>query len=200
MKSIKMILAAVLVCGAMSVQAQDYYETKHEIGISVGALATSQLINSMEDFATIGTSLGTVSYDNESNVPAIAIDYYYHVTKGVAVGAILGYSGRTQDILIAGKKNGEAKRSTFSLIPTVKFDWLRKKNIGLYSKIGAGVSMMSDSQKYENNSKKQNDTRFHFNFQASLIGFEFGSENFRGFTELGVGQQGMALAGLRYKF
>ena len=38
-----------------------------------------------------------------------------------------------------------------------------------------------------------------FNFQASLLGVEFGGA-FRGFVELGFGEQGIALAGLRYKF
>ena len=36
-------------------------------------------------------------------------------------------------------------------------------------------------------------------FQASLIGAEFGKQ-FRGFAELGVGEQGFLLAGIRYKF
>jgi hypothetical protein len=36
-------------------------------------------------------------------------------------------------------------------------------------------------------------------FQASLIGAEFGKQ-FRGFAELGVGEQGFLLAGISYKF
>ena len=38
------------------------------------------------------------------------------------------------------------------------------------------------------------------NFQASLLGIEAGSEKIRGFAELGAGEQGIILAGLRYKF
>ena len=39
-----------------------------------------------------------------------------------------------------------------------------------------------------------------FNFQVSAIGVEVGSPKFRGFAELGYGEQGIALIGLRYKF
>ena len=40
----------------------------------------------------------------------------------------------------------------------------------------------------------------HVNWQASLLGFEAGSPTIRAFAELGTGEQGIVLAGLRYKF
>ena len=39
-----------------------------------------------------------------------------------------------------------------------------------------------------------------FYFQASLLGIEAGSPTIRAFTELGTGEQGIILAGVRYKF
>ena len=39
-----------------------------------------------------------------------------------------------------------------------------------------------------------------FNFQATAIGVEAGSSHVRAFTELGIGEQGIALAGVRFKF
>ncbi len=211
MKSIKMMMAAILLCGAMSAQAQDYYETKHEFGIAIGGGSNSQILNGMEQFAkvivtTMGT-LGTVkpSYENTSEIPTISLDYYYHLTKGVAVGGIFVINGRTEDMLVNKEKIGEAKRYTFTLMPAVKFDWLRKKYFGMYSKFGLGVSMLSDSQKAVNNhqingAQKQSETRWYVNFQASLLGAEVGSEHIRGFAELGYGEQGIGLIGLRYKF
>ena len=38
-----------------------------------------------------------------------------------------------------------------------------------------------------------------FNFQATFVGVEVGGA-LRGFAELGVGEQGIILAGIRYKF
>ncbi len=200
MKSIKMMMAAILLCGTMSAQAQDYYETKHEIGISIGGASNSQIMNSMENFTAVGASLGTVTYSNKSEIPTFSVDYYYHVTKGVAVGGILAVTGRSQDIMFDGTKSGEAKRTTISVLPAVKFDWLRKKNFGMYSKFGIGLSMLSDSQKKDNGEKLNSDTRWYVNFQASLLGAEVGSENIRGFAELGYGEQGIGQIGLRFKF
>lgn len=39
----------------------------------------------------------------------------------------------------------------------------------------------------------------YFMFQLSVLGAEFGGK-FRGFAELGVGDQGILQAGIRYKF
>ena len=96
---------------------------------------------------------------------------------------------------------GKGKLRNVSLIPTVKFDWLRKKHFGLYSKAGFGMSIMYESQKGENGSDTDyTDTSVIPNFEATLIGAEVGSETWRGFAEYGVGEQGMLCAGLRYKF
>ena len=44
------------------------------------------------------------------------------------------------------------------------------------------------------------DSEIHVNWQASLLGIEAGGPTIRGFLELGTGEQGIALVGLRYKF
>ncbi len=199
-------MAAILLCGsAASMQAQKYYNTKHEFGISIGSASNSQIIDAMEDFTKVivtnTVTFGTVSptYENKSDFPTLSIDYYYHVSKVIGLGGIFSFNSRSQDIYVSGSKYGDAKRTTFSLIPTVKFDWLRKKNIGLYSKVGFGLSLLSDTQKENDGDKLLEETRLYTNFQLSLIGFEFGSEKLRGFAELGVGEQGAAVLGIRYK-
>ena len=49
------------------------------------------------------------------------------------------------------------------------------------------------------NGEKKDENGSYFMFQLSAIGVEFGSQ-FRGFAEVGVGDQGMLIAGVRYKF
>ena len=59
------------------------------------------------------------------------------------------------------------------------------------------------SEKYDSNNNSSNsydDSTIHVNWQASLLGIEAGSPTIRGFAELGFGEQGIILAGLRYKF
>jgi hypothetical protein len=90
-------------------------------------------------------------------------------------------------------------------MPSVKFNWLRKNSWGLYSKVavGASVARFSD-QDYNENGKLTGEKNItndvFFNFQASLIGIEAGNQQVRGFAEVGVGEQGIFLGGVRYKF
>ena len=61
-----------------------------------------------------------------------------------------------------------------------------------------------NDEDYDENGKKTGDKStakdLLFNFQASLIGVEAGGQHLRGFAEFGIGEQGVALAGIRYKF
>ena len=87
-------------------------------------------------------------------------------------------------------------------MPSVKFNWLRRHNWGLYSKLAAGATLRHSSLKEKESvdAKKTTKNQAFFNFQVSAIGFEAGSENVRGFAELGIGEQGVGLAGVRFRF
>ena len=93
-----------------------------------------------------------------------------------------------------GKKIGDLTQSYFTLMPAVKFDWFQSKTFGVYSKLGAGATIRSEK------GGDENESALHFNWQASLLGLELGSHQIRGFVEVGVGEQGIGLVGLRYKF
>jgi hypothetical protein len=87
-------------------------------------------------------------------------------------------------------------------MPSVKFNWLRKKNFGLYSALSAGVMFASVSvegaaKTADPNAKDETVTRFMF--QATALGLEFGG-NLRGFVEAGLGEKGTLCGGLRYRF
>ena len=51
-----------------------------------------------------------------------------------------------------------------------------------------------------NDPNAKDETLAAFIFQATALGAEFGSQQFRGFVEAGVGEKGLLCAGLRYKF
>ena len=71
--------------------------------------------------------------------------------------------------------------------------WFNREHLSLYSKVALGVILGIDS------GDDDNKTSASLGWQASLVGAEFGSA-FRGFIEVGCGEQGIILAGLRYKF
>lgn len=223
---INTLFAAIVIAG-MSVnanaQSNEYYNTRHEFGISVGAGATSEIVSGIADFATIGieAAISTVitggtgtayyTYGDESYIPTISAEYFYHVNKIVGLGGFVAFNGLSRDMYYTWKDNvnnrtvkevsGKAKRENLSIIPAAKFDWLRMKYFGLYSKVGVGITIMHETQKDDKSGGVDySDTSVIPNFQASLLGVEGGSQTFRAFIEGGFGEQGILSAGLRYKF
>ena len=219
---INTLFAAIVIAG-MSVnanaQSNEYYNTRHEFGIAVGSGATSEIISGIADFATIGLEaaistaitggLGTAyyTYGDESYIPTISAEYFYHVNQYVGLGGFVAFNGVSRDMYYTWKDNtnnsthtelsGKAKRQNVSIIPAAKFDWLRMKYFGLYSKVAVGATYMSS--KVTENGVDENNSKVYFMCQVSGIGVEFGGK-LRGFVEAGVGEQGIVLAGLKYKF
>ena len=194
-----LILAAALCMGTLSMNAQKGYEDiRHEVAVGIGVYSNSQWIDDLE---TVTTTFNHVTYDNESYKGPLSVEYFYHMKSWLGVGGIFAYGRHTQDVYYGQLKLGEAKDSYFTLMPAVKFDWLRKKNFGMYSKLAFGTTLRNEKADYESPEKEgYSETTFEVNWQISLLGLEAGSERLRGFLELGTGEQGIGLIGLRYKF
>ena len=193
------LMAAVAMMTAMSAQAQsNVYDTKHEVAISYGIDSNSQIIDAFE---TIGGALVGAKFENDKFFGPISAEYFYHVKNWLGVGGILAYGQNKQDVFLLGDKDGVSKNTYLTLMPAVKFDWLRKKHFGMYSKLAVGATLRNE--KYDSDdpsSKDDSDSEVYVNWQASLLGMEFGGPTIRGFLELGTGEQGIILAGVRYKF
>ena len=194
-KTILGMFAAILLSGtSLSVQAQEY-ETKHEIGISYGALSNSQYLDVLEDMLAAPFS-GKTDLKNEKFFGPLSVEYFYHVSKVVGVGGIFVYGQKTGDLYVDGQVKGENTNHYLTLMPAMKLDWLRKQNFGMYSKLAVGAAYRME----KNDAIDYKETGMHMNWQVSLLGLEAGSPTVRGFVELGMGEQGVLLAGLRYKF
>ena len=198
MKRIFMIIAVAMMT-AMSASAQNGYdETKHEIGITYGLGSNSEIIDAFEN---VGGALVGARFENEKYFGALSVEYFYHAKNWLGVGGIFAYGQCEQDVYLLGSKDGVSKNSYLTLMPAVKFDWLRKKNFGMYSKFAFGATLRNEKYESESaSSKNSNDNELHVNWQASLLGIEAGGPTVRGFLELGTGEQGIALIGVRYKF
>ena len=192
-------MAAVAMMAAMNVSAQNGYdETKHEVAVSYGLWSNSEI---MDAFETIGGALVGAKFENESFTGPISAEYFYHVKNWLGVGGILAYGQNEQDVFLSREKDGVIKNTYVTLMPAVKFDWLHKKHFGVYSKLAFGATLRNEKFTSDSNSRKDDsDSEVHVNWQASLLGMEFGGPTIRGFLELGTGEQGIALVGLRYKF
>lgn len=198
-KQMKWMIAAILLCGTVqSVQAQSD-DIKHEIGVSYGG-------GPLSTWARIGTAiadaifepLGGAKYENTSFFGPLSGEYFYHLDPSVGVGAIVCFSQDNDDILIKGQKAGDRTTKFYTFMPAVKWDYLRREHFGMYLKAGAGYSWERVNETY--NGMDETSSSGMFNFQVSLLGLEAGNQNLRGFFELGFGEQGVVLAGARYKF
>jgi len=179
----KMMMIATMMVAALTASAQDD-DLKNEIGVYYGFGSASDIVS------TVATSISSAfSHSDQSGFwGPVGVEYYYHVTPVVGVGAMAS---------IAGCKwggNSENKTKYYTVMPAVKFNWLRKTHFGIYSGLAAGVMIVSDSYKDESKSKAI------FMGHVTALGAEFGGQQFRGFTELGFGERGLLTLGLRYKF
>ena len=194
MKKILMV-AVVAIVTTVGVCAQTSDEFKrHEVALSVGAWSNSQILSAFEHIGSVIVTAGTTSFQDESYVGPIAAEYFYHPKAWLGVGGIAAFGMNKQDAYFGGTYGGELKDTYYTLMPAVKFDWLRGKHFGMYSKAAVGATLRTE--KYDDKSE----STVHFNWQASLLGMEVGSPQVRFFAELGFGEQGIFAAGLRYKF
>ena len=177
---------------SMGAQAQDY---KHEVGAFYGVGSASNVLS----FITYAYS--AAAGDQSSFWGPVGLEYYYHLSPVVGLGAVASYAScKVED---EKTRKDDLTESFFTVMPSVKFNWLRKKNFGMYSAVSAGVmfgSISCNDNAKENDPNAKDETLAAFIFQATAVGAEFGGEQFRGFVEVGVGEKGLLCAGLRYKF
>ena len=177
----------------MNVNAQD--GLKHEVGVFYGVGSASNVLS------VITSSISAAAGNQSSFWGPIGVEYYYHVSPVVGLGAVAAYAGcKAED----EKTHKDDLSETFiTIMPSVKFNWLSKKHFGMYSGLSAGIMFISVSPNDNakaNDSNAKDETLVSFMFQATALGAEFGGEQFRGFVEAGFGEKGVLCAGLRYKF
>lgn len=196
---IKLLFAVLAVSAFMCVpaQAQDKMETRHEIAVSYGTLPNSIWVDA---YTSIIESMFGEKKDSYRFVGPVGLEYYYHTSPVLGIGAVATFTTNKQNGFYEEEKITNTTRSYFSFLPSIKVNWLRKDNWGMYSKVAAGVTYAHFNKKscVSNDQETVNDLLF--NFHVSLLGIEAGSQHVRGFAELGVGEQGVALAGVRFKF
>jgi len=187
------LMVSVAMMTVVNVNAQD--EQKNEIGVFYGVGSASDILS------TLTSAFSAAVGDQSSWLGPVGVEYYYHLTPVVGLGAVAEYAKcKAMD----DKAKVKGLNETFiTVMPSVKFNWLRKKHFGMYSGLSAGVmfvSMSVDNAVKAADPEAKDETKAAFMFQATALGAEFGGEQFRGFVETGFGEKGMLCAGLRYKF
>lgn len=197
MKKIFTLAVAVLL-STMCVHAQEGYDdTMHEFALGYGLWSNSQLLDIYQDIDA--HNVASAKFDNLRFVGSVSLEYFYHAQNWFGVGAVFAFGNLKQDVYQSKQLVGLSKNNYFTLMPAVKFDWLRTKHIGLYSKFALGITYRDEKFDAIDNTRYDK-KRGHFNWQVSALGVEAGGPRFRAFLELGMGEQGIARIGLRKKF
>ena len=121
--------------------------------------------------------------------------YGYRFNDKFSLGVGLSYSTWDKEWTMPENGKMNEKVNIVSILPRFKANWLRAEYVTLYSTVAMGVSI--SNSKFDD--EKHNDTRLLYSFQVSPIGIEVGKD-IAGFAEVGFGDMGIGLVGLRAKF
>ena len=195
------MIVALIFCGSVSAQAQNVdYEKKHEIGVSYGGAPFSvwaKIGQALGDALINGLTGTSIKYEDSSWFGSLSGEYFYRIDPAFSIGGIACLSQDNDDCFVDKVKTGNRKTRFITVMPAVKWDYLRRNNFGMYMKFGGGYTFEHVEETYKGQEGTSNSG--FFNFQVSLLGVEGGSKSVRGFFELGFGEQGIALLGLRCK-
>jgi len=175
--------------------------SKHEISLSYGVLPANELLDVLSIIVTAPLIAITGTYDSKSYSGAVTFSYYNKVSKVTRVGISYSVDFFDADIIVNHSNVGRGKGSYHTIMPSAKFNWLNRDVISLYSKISAGIQIMTAQNSFKQGQPYQasSSTDYDFTMQFSPLGIEVG-KTFAVFGEAGIGNSGLLLAGVRVRF
>ena len=138
-----------------------------------------------------------ISCGNIYSTCPITLGYRYRVLKWLWVGGDISYCGLygTFRNLDTDQKVGVYRDHFISIMPAVRFSYLNREHVTLYSGIAGGYALEYG--------KSYPDYKFHNNHIAlncTLFGVSAGSQRWFGFAEIGWRFKGYANAGFGFRF
>ena len=210
----KQTLITALLLACVSMQAQNV-SSRHEIGVSYGypTIAFAMFVDSDPSCPHAEQAF----YENDRNFGPLSLEYFYRISRWISVGGVFTYINRQKDIVQEKIQIGDFTERYYALMPSIKFNWVRSKHFGLYSKLVAGPCLHTKTDKVDSSTMiiscgpdysrttfidhcdEYTDRKVGLIGQVTPLGIEAGGR-LRVFGELGVGIQGVYNVGLRYKF
>ncbi|MBO7467187.1 MAG: hypothetical protein J6T94_05865 [Bacteroidaceae bacterium] len=185
-------------CFIVPVRAQEGLMLKNEINVTYGQFTAPQMLYVLGEVFGAAFSLGHFQADNTVFLGALGLEYFRSTNDWFAYGASLLLDYSTSDSYSVDKDgnktlNGKYNLGWASMMPSVKFKWLRREKITLYSKLSAGPGMI-----FSNEGSLMD--KLSVSFQATPIGLAVGKGSIRGFAEIGFGMQGIVNVGVQKRF
>jgi len=124
-------------------------------------------------------------------------DYGYWFRKWLYVGGVASWTGGISRIssVVDHSRVDAYNYNALTIMPIVRFAWLNRGIVQLYSGVGIGGSVAI----YEPTLKGALATRWKMNFDVTFIGITVGKRWF-GYFDIGAGGRGTISAGAGYRF
>ena len=152
--------------------------------------------------------------------PVVSLDYHYRATKWLWLGLSTGYSFMKEKLYPGNVISPDAfywncKEHHFLIMPSLRFSYLNRPHVTLYSGIAVGVLINRGNRYYGDLSalpefvpaewgflpvELPNHTSAGSAFQLTAFGVKAGAKHWFGSFELGAGIKGVANLGIGYEF
>lgn len=133
-------------------------------------------------------------------VPTFSFNYHYRVTKWFWVGGLATVAGlhNTWRDRLTDKVTGHGSEVCFTWMPDIRFSYLNRKHVTLYSGLGIGLIMdcLKDPPQFGEKALKT----VNIGYQLTAFGVKAGAKHWFGDLELGMGFKGFLSAGFGYEF
>ena len=191
-KILSYVLAAAMVLAlAAPVKAQSIGRLhQNEFALSYGQISFPQTIYVLGEVLGVAFSLGQFAPEDTKFYGQFGVEYTHWVGRSVGLGLMAACDYMTSTV--NGGESPDYNLFVVSALPVFKASWFNYPHVGMYSKIGAGVSDFIGLD-------SEHQHQFVFAFQLSPVCVDFGGEHFRGFVEIGYGAQGPC-GGVKYVF
>lgn len=186
-----LLIAVLLICNTS--QAQEIIH-HHELKIAIGS----------GWFYELGSYADETSFCYESkDTPSYNLSYNYKTTNRITLGGTLTYARNRSKNYVLETQTISSETNTHitmvGLTPSVKFDWLQKKIIRLYSSTGIGIGYIMERETDITTNHSINKSSVVPLIDFTCIGVSVGGKIF-GSMELGLSSSGIIRIGIGYRF
>ncbi len=219
MKRTLLIAIALLVGSAASAQSdkdrpsfdfslRNGAENKHEVRLTVGVTPLFEDDFFVYDEPAIVERYHNVIYPSDltyrgalKTSGGYALSYMYSPLRWLSVGLYAGYVCEWQPTHLRSTQaiTSITKERHLMLVPTVRFTYLNRPIVRLYSSIGIGVGFCRERIRNVDGHIEANYSDRFCPAEVTFLGVSVGRRLF-GFAELSVGSMGCCSAGIGYKF
>ena len=177
------------------------YQLKNELSISWGLIENPFENDDVVPINANGRTLanrydlGRYSYGDRIRTQAFSLGYTQELSQWLSLGVQAAYSGVFQDQRLAGMTTDRRYTHRFALYPAVRFTYLNRPIIRLYSGAGLGVGMKWKHEFFDR------DVEYSVfpTGQVTFFGLSVGRRLFANW-EIGYGVKGYLTLGMGYRW